>query len=74
MDLSIVIPLINERESLPELAARLHQVLGAMGVEYEVLLIDDGSTDGVGPESGSIGQTAASRASSWAATTARALP
>ena len=46
MDLSIVIPLINERESLPELTARLHQVLGAMGVKYEVLLIDDGSTDG----------------------------
>lgn len=46
MDLSIVIPLINERESLPELTARLHAVIGAMGLEYEVLLVDDGSNDG----------------------------
>ena len=54
MDLSIVIPLFNERESLPELTARLHQVLGAMvhspgsteSVRYEVLFIDDGSNDG----------------------------
>jgi glycosyltransferase involved in cell wall biosynthesis len=46
MDLSIVIPLINERESLPELAARLHAVIGTLGLDYEVLLIDDGSNDG----------------------------
>lgn len=46
MDISVVIPLINERESLPELAAWLHRVLGAMGVRYEVILVDDGSRDG----------------------------
>ncbi len=46
MDLSIVVPLLNERESLPVLAERLHAVLGSMGVEYEVILVDDGSSDG----------------------------
>jgi len=45
MDLSIVVPLLNEHESLPVLAERLHKVIGAMGVEYEILFIDDGSTD-----------------------------
>lgn len=46
MDISVVIPLLNERESLPELVAKLHEVLGGMGKSYEVLLIDDGSRDG----------------------------
>lgn len=46
MDLSIVVPLMNERESLPELVARLHQAIGRMGKRYEILLIDDGSRDG----------------------------
>ncbi len=46
MDLSIVVPLLNEHESLPHLLERLHQVLGGMGVRYEVILVDDGSTDG----------------------------
>ncbi|MBS1548218.1 MAG: glycosyltransferase family 2 protein [Bacteroidetes bacterium] len=46
MDISIVIPLLNERESLPELAAKLHEVLGRMGKSYELLFIDDGSRDG----------------------------
>ncbi len=46
MDLSIVVPLLNERESLPELAGKLHEVIGRMGLAYEILLIDDGSRDG----------------------------
>ena len=45
MDLSIVVPLLNEEESLPELAQRLHTVIGAMRVRYEILLLDDGSKD-----------------------------
>ncbi|MBK7383711.1 MAG: glycosyltransferase family 2 protein [Flavobacteriales bacterium] len=45
MDLSIVVPLLNEHESLPVLTERLHAVMGAMGVQYEILYIDDGSTD-----------------------------
>jgi glycosyltransferase involved in cell wall biosynthesis len=46
MDLSIVIPLFNERESLPILVERLHGVIQAMGRSYEILLVDDGSNDG----------------------------
>lgn len=46
MDLSIVVPLLNEKESLDELATRLHGVAGAMGISYEILFVDDGSKDG----------------------------
>lgn len=45
MDLSIVIPLYNEDESLPELCAWIERVMLANNYSYEVLLIDDGSTD-----------------------------
>jgi glycosyltransferase involved in cell wall biosynthesis len=43
--LSLVIPLYDEAESLPELLAWIARVVGPMGVVYEVLLIDDGSKD-----------------------------
>ncbi|MBK8226659.1 MAG: glycosyltransferase family 2 protein [Flavobacteriales bacterium] len=46
MDVSVVVPLLNERESLPILIDRLHRVLASMSMAYEVILIDDGSTDG----------------------------
>lgn len=45
MDLSIVIPLYNEDESLPELAAWLEKVMLANDFSYEIIMIDDGSTD-----------------------------
>ncbi|MEX0635598.1 MAG: glycosyltransferase family 2 protein, partial [Ferruginibacter sp.] len=45
MDLSIVIPLLNEEESLPELAAWIERVVTADQCSYEVILIDDGSSD-----------------------------
>jgi glycosyltransferase involved in cell wall biosynthesis len=45
MDLSIVIPLFNEEESLPELCAWIEKVMQANHYSYEVILIDDGSTD-----------------------------
>ncbi len=45
MNLSIVIPLLNEEESLPELCAWIKSVVDAEQFSYEVLLIDDGSTD-----------------------------
>lgn len=45
MELSIVIPLFNEDESLPELISLISQVVGEMHIGYEVLLIDDGSRD-----------------------------
>jgi glycosyltransferase involved in cell wall biosynthesis len=46
MDLSIVIPLLNEEESLPELHAWIKKVMDAHGYSYEILFIDDGSKDG----------------------------
>ncbi len=45
MDVSIVIPLLNEEESLPELCAWIEKVVTQERLKYEVILIDDGSTD-----------------------------
>ncbi len=45
VDISIVVPLFNEAESLPELMAWIKRVVDAEGLSYEVLMIDDGSTD-----------------------------
>ncbi|ARN76701.1 glycosyltransferase [Nonlabens spongiae] len=45
-DLSIVVPLLNEAESLTELQEWIDQVLITTGLSYEVIYIDDGSTDG----------------------------
>jgi glycosyltransferase involved in cell wall biosynthesis len=45
MDVSIVIPLLNEEESLPELCAWIERVVSVQHLTYEVILIDDGSTD-----------------------------
>ncbi|MFO0415337.1 MAG: glycosyltransferase family 2 protein [Bacteroidota bacterium] len=45
MNLSIVIPLKDEAESLPELCSWIQRVTEAEGYTYEVILIDDGSTD-----------------------------
>jgi len=44
--LSIVIPLFNERATLEELHERLTAVLGAVGLPYEIVFVDDGSVDG----------------------------
>lgn len=45
MDLSIIIPFLNEEESLPELIEWIERVVQKNGYQYEVILIDDGSTD-----------------------------
>jgi glycosyltransferase involved in cell wall biosynthesis len=45
MDVSIVVPLYNEDESLPELCAWIDKVVSANDLSYEVILIDDGSID-----------------------------
>lgn len=45
MDLSIVIPLIDEAESLPELTAWIEQVMKENHYSYEVIFVDDGSSD-----------------------------
>ena len=46
MDLSIVISLYNEAESLPELVSWIETVMTREGYTYEVIMVDDGSTDG----------------------------
>lgn len=45
MDISVLVPLLNEAESLPELTAWIKRVMDANNFSYEVLMIDDGSTD-----------------------------
>ena len=45
MDVSIVIPLYNEEESLPELCDWIVRVVNANNFSYEIVMIDDGSTD-----------------------------
>ena len=45
MDITVLIPLLNEAESLPELAAWIKRVMDENHFTYEVLMIDDGSTD-----------------------------
>ncbi len=49
MNLSLVIPLLNEQESLRELHDWIVQVMNTHGYSYEVLFIDDGSTDNSWP-------------------------
>jgi glycosyltransferase involved in cell wall biosynthesis len=46
MDLSIVVPLYNEKESLPELSGWIDRVLTGDHLTYELILVDDGSDDG----------------------------
>ena len=46
MDITVIVPLYNETESLPELAAWIKRVMDENGYSYEILMVDDGSTDG----------------------------
>ena len=45
MDISIIVPLFNEEESLPPLTEWIERVMKKEGYSYEVLLVDDGSND-----------------------------
>jgi len=45
MDISVVVPLFNEEESLPELAAWIKRVMDENNFSYEIMMIDDGSRD-----------------------------
>lgn len=45
MNISIVIPLLNEQESLPELCKWIEKVMQSHNFSYEILFVDDGSTD-----------------------------
>jgi glycosyltransferase involved in cell wall biosynthesis len=46
VEISVVVPFFNEEENVPLLAAELRAVLEEMGRSYELVLVDDGSTDG----------------------------
>ena len=45
MDITVVIPLYNEDESLPELYAWIERVMNSNNFTYEVIFVNDGSTD-----------------------------
>ena len=45
MDISVIVPLYNEEESLPELFAWINRVMQANGYSFEVIFVNDGSTD-----------------------------
>ena len=46
LDLSVVVPVYNERENLVPLEEELQEHLGNLNIDYEILFIDDGSQDG----------------------------
>ncbi|MGZ5189219.1 MAG: glycosyltransferase family 2 protein, partial [Kaistella sp.] len=45
MNLSIIIPLLNEEDSLEQLFSRIHKVCTGANLSYEIWFVDDGSTD-----------------------------
>ena len=45
MDISVIVPLYNEAESLPELESWISRVMDENKFSYEILFINDGSTD-----------------------------
>ncbi|MCU1283082.1 MAG: hypothetical protein JWM53_6628, partial [bacterium] len=46
MELSVIVPCLNEEANVPELVSRLGDVFKVGGVDGELILVDDGSTDG----------------------------
>ena len=46
LDISVIVPAYNEEESIPELNDWISRVMTKHGFTYEILLVDDGSTDG----------------------------
>ena len=46
MDISVIIPAFNEKESLPELTSWIDRVMKQNGYSYEAIIVDDGSNDG----------------------------
>lgn len=45
MKLSVIIPVLNEEQGIPYLEERLREALGGKGFDYEIVIVDDGSTD-----------------------------
>ena len=44
-EFSVVIPILNEEESVPELTQQIHDAFSKLGKKYEIIFIDDGSSD-----------------------------
>lgn len=57
MDLSIVVPVYNEAENLEPLIRETHSVLDSLGADYEIIIVDDGSSDGSYPLLSRLSQT-----------------
>ena len=48
VDISVVLPVLNERENVQALLPRLGATLESLGLTYELLIVDGGSKDGTG--------------------------
>jgi glycosyltransferase involved in cell wall biosynthesis len=46
--ISVVVPVFNEREALPELVGEIERACESLGTDWEIIFVDDGSTDGSG--------------------------
>jgi glycosyltransferase involved in cell wall biosynthesis len=57
IELSVVVPIFNEYESLPRLMEALTQVLDSLRLAYEIICVDDGSTDGSSSQLRQLSQT-----------------
>ncbi|MBN8867462.1 MAG: glycosyltransferase family 2 protein [Solirubrobacterales bacterium] len=57
MDLSLIIPAFNERQSLPDLIGEIDRTCAGLDLEWEVVVVDDGSTDGTFAEISELAET-----------------
>ncbi|HMP81482.1 MAG TPA: glycosyltransferase family 2 protein [Verrucomicrobiota bacterium] len=55
--MSVTVPCHNERGNLEQLVAEIHQATGSVGVDYEIVLVDDASSDGTWELIGKLGAT-----------------
>ncbi len=54
MDLSIIVPLYNEEESVQPMYKAIVQAVAPLGLNYEILFVDDGSVDGTFPQASEL--------------------
>ena len=54
IDITVVVPALNEEESIVPLSEDLEHVLSESGRTYEIILVDDGSTDGTADRIGEV--------------------
>ena len=71
-DLTVIIPAYNEENRLPWTLAQLGAWLNAWGVDYRVMVADDGSTDRTASLARELGPRSSSRRSVWSRKAARA--